>query len=114
MQRSKEDNGIGQFHIEPACFFFLFGGETEAALLNHPRNVEERHCFNQSGEENVGTSSVGATAIAAAREAELRRGVNGEVTPPASYRPGICAQSTHNLTLKLTEPLAWRIRSHTR
>ena len=57
MQRSREDNGIGQFHIEPACFFFLFGGETEAALLNHPRNVEERHCFNQSGEENVGTSS---------------------------------------------------------
>jgi hypothetical protein len=44
---------------------------------------------------------------------ELRRGVNSEVTPPASYRPGLCAQSTHNLTLKLTEPLAWIICSHT-
>ena len=59
-------------------------------------------------------ASVGATLIAAARKTELRRGVNDEVTPPASYRLGICAQSTHNLTLKLTEPLAWRIRSHTR
>jgi len=68
VQRSREDNGIGQFHIEPACFFFLLGGETEAAnlfkkkkteaaLLNHPPNVEERHCFNQMGGENVGTSS---------------------------------------------------------
>ena len=58
------DNSILNLPVSSFCWevklkqpIFSKKKKTEAALLNHPPNVEERHCFNQMGGENVGTSS---------------------------------------------------------
>jgi hypothetical protein len=48
------------------------------------------------------------------RRTELRRGVDGELTLPAIPGQELGAQSTHQLTLKLTEPIVARTHSHMR
>ena len=98
----------------------MFKGVEPLALVDGGRRVVFMSDEYQVATYSLATGTLECWSSALPRDdgdqtrTELRQRVNGELTLPVIPAQELDAQSTHQFTLNLTEPIAGRIRSRTR